>query len=58
MRWGVPDGARGPDGGLIHDDFILADSLVAKLDELDWRLSTATTILTFPDPLDEADHAF
>ena len=32
LRWGVPDGTRGPDGELIHDDFILADSLVAKLD--------------------------
>jgi hypothetical protein len=58
LRWGVPDGTRGPDGQLIHDDFVLADSLTAKLDELDWHLSTATTILTFPDPMDEASHNF
>ena len=25
LRWGVPDGSRGPDGELIHDDYILAD---------------------------------
>jgi hypothetical protein len=36
MRWGVKDGTRGPDGQLVHDDFILADSLTAKLDELEW----------------------
>jgi hypothetical protein len=36
LRWGVPDGTRGSDGELIHDDFILADALTAKLDQMDW----------------------
>jgi hypothetical protein len=58
LRWGVPDGTRGPDGQLIHDDFVLADSLTAKLDELDWQLSTYSTIIEMPDPLDEASHNF
>ena len=37
LRWGVPEGARGPDGQLIHDDFLLADSLVGILDTLQWH---------------------
>lgn len=38
LRWGVPEGARAPDGTLLHDDFVLADSLVAALDRLTWSL--------------------
>ena len=38
LRWGVPEGARGPDGELVHDDILMADSLVAVLDRLDWSL--------------------
>jgi hypothetical protein len=53
LRWGVPEGARGPDGGLIHDDFILADSLTAVLDRLDWYLTFGTTIINPPDWLKE-----
>jgi hypothetical protein len=56
LRWGVPDGTRGPDGSLIHDDFILADSLTAKLDLLEWRLSTPGLIVPGRDPLIEMDH--
>ena len=41
LRWGVPDGSRGPDGELIHDDYILADSLTAVLDRLEWFVRTA-----------------
>ncbi len=58
LRWGVPDGTRGPEGELIHDDFILADSLVAKLDLLEWYLPLKTTIISFPDPLEEMSHNF
>jgi hypothetical protein len=58
LRWGVPDGARGPDGGLIHDDFILADSLVARLDQLEWHLSSPTIIIPGRDPLLDQDHHF
>ncbi len=58
LRWGVPDGTRGPDGELIHDDFILADSLVAKLDQLEWHLSFPTIIIPARDPLLDMDHRF
>jgi hypothetical protein len=40
MRWGVPEGARGADGELIHDDYLLADALVAEIDRLEWTAST------------------
>ncbi len=56
LRWGVPDGTRGPDGELIHDDFVLADSLVAKLDLLEWHLSTPACIIPARDPLLDIDH--
>jgi len=58
LRWGVPDGARGPDGELIHDDFLLADSLISKLDQLDWHLSLPSVILQPPDPLLDMDHFY
>ena len=51
LRWGVKDGARGPDGELIHDDHILADSLVAELDRLDWQISVDSLLLEGDDPL-------
>jgi hypothetical protein len=51
LRWGVPDGTRGTHGELIHDDFVLADSLTAKLDQMDWSIPSATTILPPDDPL-------
>ncbi len=51
LRWGVPDGTRGPAGELIHDDFILADSLTAKLDELEWHIHFRTFIIPGRDPL-------
>lgn len=58
LRWGVPDGARGPDGTLIHDDYILADSLVAKLNGLEWFISSPTLTVEVPDPLIEMDSNF
>jgi hypothetical protein len=58
MRWGVKDGTRGADGQLIHDDFILADSLVAELDKLDWSIPFETTIIEQPDVLEEMDNAY
>jgi hypothetical protein len=53
LRWGVPDGTRGPDGELIHDDFILADALTAKLDQLEWFIQFPAFMITPPDPLIE-----
>ena len=50
LRWGVPDGTRAPDGSLIHDDYILADSLVAVLDRLEWSLRFDSFIINYPDP--------
>src|SRR5512143_2547691 len=45
MRWGVPDGKRGPNGELVHDDIVMADALVAKLDEFQWRISLEPCII-------------
>jgi hypothetical protein len=53
LRWGVPDGTRGPDGALVHDDHVMADSLVAKLDELEWHVRGPTLVIQAKDPLEE-----
>jgi hypothetical protein len=46
LRWSVPEGTRDPDTGeLIHDDHVIADSMVAELDKLDWAISTAPVII-------------
>ncbi len=50
---GRPDGKRGPDGELVHDDLILADALVAKLDQLEWSISFTPFIIRAKDPLAE-----
>ena len=51
MRWGVPAGARSPAGDLLHDDYVLADALVAELDRLDWQVTGPTTVVNGLDPL-------
>jgi len=51
LRWGVPDGTRGPDGELIHDDYILADALTVILDRMKWHISTAPFFSEGYDPL-------
>lgn len=56
LRWGVPDGARGPDGELLHDDYLLADSLVAILDQFEWTFSSPALLIHPPDPLDDLSH--
>ena len=53
MRWGVPDGTRGQNGLLIHDDYILADSLIAELDKLTWYVRSETVMIEQPDVLEE-----
>jgi hypothetical protein len=58
LRWGVPDGTRGPDGELVHDDYILADSLVAVLDRLAWYVPSETIVIETPDILQAMDHAY
>ena len=52
LRWGVPEGARGPDGQLIHDDCLLADSLVAALDAREWYIPSKAIFIEGDDPLE------
>lgn len=54
LRWGVKDGTRGPDGLLVHDDYILADALTATLEELQWTASTQPRTIEGFDPLEQA----
>jgi hypothetical protein len=59
LRWGVPDGTRGPDGELIHDDYILADALSSVLDGLQWSIQSALVSYNFmPDPLERTEKDF
>jgi hypothetical protein len=58
LRWGVPEGARGPQGERLHDDLLLADSLVAQLDRLEWHVSLPGFIIPGKDPLDDMDGRF
>jgi hypothetical protein len=51
LRWGVPEGTRGPDGDLIHDDYVLADSLIAVIDRMEWAISTDPVSIEGIDPL-------
>jgi hypothetical protein len=53
MRWGVKDGTRGPDGQLVHDDYVIADALTTRLDELEWSVKFVPFIISYPDPLIE-----
>ena len=56
LRWGVPDGARDENGELVHDDIILADSLVVELDRLEWTYASKTLVVPARDPLDDMSH--
>jgi hypothetical protein len=58
LRWGVPDGSRGPNGELIHDDFILADALTATLDKFEWQSHSPALIVQGIDPLESMDRNF
>jgi hypothetical protein len=58
LRWGVPDGTRGPAGELVHDDFVIADSLTAILDRLEWHIHFETLIIPGIDPLIAIDRGF
>jgi hypothetical protein len=52
LRWGVPESARNPTGELIHDDYLLADALVAILDRLEWIVQTSAESSDGFDPLE------
>lgn len=59
MRWGVKDGTRGADGQLVHDDHVLADSLTAELDKLEWFIQSETAIIEpARDMIEEMDNAY
>lgn len=45
LRWYVPDGARDSSGELLHDDYLMADSLVAVLDRMEWYISSPSVII-------------
>jgi hypothetical protein len=55
MRWGVPDGTRGADGTLIHDDIIMADALITEVDALPgaWQVHSPALMVHAKDPLPE-----
>jgi hypothetical protein len=59
LRWGVPEGGRGADGLLLHDDYLLADALTAVLDRMEWSISMpANFIPPSRDPLKEMERKF
>jgi hypothetical protein len=58
MRWGVKDGTRGPDGLLVHDDFVLTDSMTSELDKLQWMVASPTLMTDTTDPLKNMDNNF
>jgi len=45
LRWGVPEGTRGPMGELIHDDHVTADAPTAELDRLRWAINSPPMIV-------------
>lgn len=46
MRWSVPEGTRDQASGeLIHDDHVIADSMVSFLDDMHWITSSKSTII-------------
>lgn len=44
LRWGVKDGTRGPDGLLVHDDYVITDALTSQLDQLQWYVAAEESI--------------
>jgi hypothetical protein len=58
MRWGVKDGTRGPDGLLVHDDYLLADALTSELDKLEWTIPIQPEMMHVEDPLKNMDRNY
>ena len=58
LRWSVPEGARDPEGGLLHDDLVLSAAMVAVLDEQSWGLSIQSVLIPACDPILEMDGGF
>jgi len=58
LRWSVPEGARDPEGGLLHDDLTISAAMVAVLDEQSWHLSSQSMLIPASDPILEMDGGF
>ena len=58
LRWSVPEGARDPEGGLLHDDLVLSAAMCAVLDEQNWYLSSQSVLIPASDPILEMDGGF
>ena len=58
MRWGVPDGTRGPDGTQVHDDDLITGALCTVLDKLDWSIGLPSVFVPGRDPLQDMDRNF
>jgi hypothetical protein len=59
LRWGVPDGTRNHlTGELIHDDYVLADALLAEIDLLPWSAPSDTAISPAADPIQSMERNF
>jgi hypothetical protein len=58
LRWYVPEGARGTDGELIHDDTLMADAMIAELDKLDWRPRTEPVFVEIKDDFEAMGRNF
>ena len=58
LKWSVPEGARDPEGGLLHDDLVLSTAMIAILDEQSWHLSSQAVLIEAHDPILEMDGGF
>lgn len=58
MRWGVKDGTRDASGQLVHDDTVIADSLTAELDKLEWSIPVQGEMIHVHDPLKDMDRSY
>ena len=58
LKWSVPEGARDPEGVLLHDDLVLSEAMVAILDEQSWHLSSQAVLIEAHDPILEMDGGF
>lgn len=58
LRWSVPEGARDPEGGLLHDDLALSAAMCAILDEQSWHLPAQFALISASDPILEMDGGF
>ena len=54
LRWGVPEGCRSVTGEILHDDYVMADSLVAVLDRLPWSAPSHSSFVQTSFNIDEA----